>query len=647
MIVGTAGHIDHGKTALVRALTGIDTDRLKEEQARGITIELGFAYWPRPDGGVVGFVDVPGHERLVHTMLAGAAGIDLVLLVVAADDGVMPQTREHLAILDLLGIARGAVVLSKHDLVDATRSAQVQAEIRAALAGTGLAAAPILPVSALTGEGLPALAAFLDAARAALPARARDGAFRLAADRVFTLPGAGTIVTGTVLSGSVAPGDQVTVGPAGLEARIRSLHAQNRKAEQGVAGQRCALVLAGPRIERSAIARGAMVQAPHLHAPTRRADARLTLLASEPRPLRQWAPVHLHHGAADVTARLVLLRGDQIAPGETAPVQLVLDADMALSAGDRFVLRDAGATRTIGGGLLLDLRPPERGRRAPARLAELETLATPHAEHAALALLAHPARVLDLAAFLRDRARPPGEAAALVARHGLVALGEGETCVMAPGTWRAYAAALGTALDSHHTAHPDLPGLPAERLRLALAPRLPAPAFAAALARLRAEGEVVLDRAWLRRPGHEVRFSAEEEALWSLLRAQLAGPARFRPPRVRDLARATGRDEALLRRLFRMAARRGDAEEIAQDHFFLADTVAEMAAIARALAGAAPDGRFNVIAFRDRLDNGRKVAIQILEFFDRHGLTMRRGDWRRINPHKPDLFSPSSSTEAA
>jgi selenocysteine-specific elongation factor len=230
VIVGTAGHIDHGKTALVRALTGIDTDRLKEEQARGITIELGFAYWPRPDGAVVGFVDVPGHERLVHTMLAGAAGIDLVLLVVAADDGVMPQTREHLAILDLLGIAHGAVVLSKHDLVDAARSAQVQAEIRAALSGTGLADAPILPASAVTGAGLAEIGAFLDAARATVPARAGDGAFRLAVDRVFTLAGTGTVVTGTVLSGGVAPGDAVVIGPGGLEARVRSLHAQNRKA---------------------------------------------------------------------------------------------------------------------------------------------------------------------------------------------------------------------------------------------------------------------------------------------------------------------------------------------------------------------------------------------------------------------------------
>jgi selenocysteine-specific elongation factor len=389
------------------------------------------------------------------------------------------------------------------------------------------------------------------------------------------------------------------------------------------------------------------MQAPHLHAPTRRVDARLTLLGSEARPLRQWAPVHVHHGAADVTGRVVLLAGDVLAPGQTALVQLALDSDMALAAGDRFVLRDAGASRTIGGGVLLDLRPPERGRRAAQRLADLEALAAPQAEAAALALLGQPGRALDLGTLLRDRARPPEAAARLVAAHGLVALGDGFGSVMAAESWGGYAAALGATLDAHHAAHPDLPGLGAERLRLSLAPRLPMPAFAAALDRLRREGALVVDRAWVRRPGHEVRFSAEEEAVWSLLRARLGGAGRFRPPRVRDMARAMGQDEAMLRRLCRMAARRGDAEEVAQDHFFLAGTVAEMACTARALAEAAQDGRFNAVAFRDRLDNGRKVAIHILEFFDRHGLTMRRGDWRRINPHKANLFTQPASTEAA
>jgi selenocysteine-specific elongation factor len=259
MIVGTAGHIDHGKTALVRVLTGVDADRLPEEKARGITLDLGFAYWPRPDGQIIGFIDVPGHEKLVHNMLAGATGIDLVLLVVAADDGIMPQTREHLAILDLLGLSRGLVALTKADLADEARRREVIAEITATLAGTCLSGADVIPVSAVTGEGIATLGERLDGLCRATATRAADGRFRLAVDRSFTLVGTGTVVTGTVLSGRVSIGDAVTIGPSGLDARVRSLHVQNRAAERGQVGERCALGLAGAGITKEAIGRGDVV----------------------------------------------------------------------------------------------------------------------------------------------------------------------------------------------------------------------------------------------------------------------------------------------------------------------------------------------------------------------------------------------------
>ena len=316
MIIGTAGHIDHGKTALVRALTGIDTDRLKEEKARGITIDLGFAYLPAPDGEVLGFVDVPGHEKFVHNMLAGAGGIDFALLVVAADDGVMPQTREHLAIVDLLGIGRGLVAMTKVDLVAADRREAVASGDRARAredrprrqrhrAGVGRqrrrhrrAAHPIVRASATQPSAAPA-----------------QGRFRLAVDRSFTLTGVGTVVTGTVLSGAIAVGDHVTVSPSGLSARVRSIHAQNRPAERGLAGERCALNLAGDGIAKDLIHRGDVVLDPALHAPTDRIDARLRLLASERKPIAQWTPVRLHHAAAEVGARIVLLGDAPIAPG--------------------------------------------------------------------------------------------------------------------------------------------------------------------------------------------------------------------------------------------------------------------------------------------------------------------------------------------
>ena len=302
MIIGTAGHIDHGKTSLVRRLTGVDTDRLKEEKERGITIALGFAYWPQSDGRIVGFIDVPGHEKLVHTMLAGASGIDLLLLVVAADDGVMPQTREHLDIARLLGIERTVVALTKADLVEGERLAEAQGEIAALLAATPFADAPILPVSTVTGDGIDELAQLLRELAQASQLRRSDGAFRLAVDRCFTLPGAGTVVTGTVLSGKVSAGDGVTVSPSGIVARVRSIHAQNRPAESGAAGDRCALNLAGPDVAKDAIVRGDMIVSPALHAPATRIDAELTVLASEKKPLAMWQPVRLHHGSSETGA---------------------------------------------------------------------------------------------------------------------------------------------------------------------------------------------------------------------------------------------------------------------------------------------------------------------------------------------------------
>ncbi|EBV3600107.1 selenocysteine-specific translation elongation factor, partial [Salmonella enterica subsp. enterica serovar Virchow] len=332
MIVGTAGHIDHGKTALVKALTGVDGDRLAEEKARGITIDLGFAYADLGAGAVTGFVDVPGHERLIHTMLAGAGGIDLALLVVAADDGPMPQTREHLAILSMLGLSRGAVALTKADLADETRREKTIAEIAALLAPTPLAGAPILPVSALTGEGVADLRALLVAAERETASRARDGPFRLAVDRSFTLPGIGTIVTGTALSGRVAIGDPVIVSPSGLAARVRGIHAQNMPAQDGFAGQRCALNLAGDGVTKDAIRRGDVVLAPDLHAPTDRIDATLTLLAEEPKPVTAWFPARLHSNSVEAGVRIVPLAGD-IGSGQSGLVQLVLDRPIAASVG--------------------------------------------------------------------------------------------------------------------------------------------------------------------------------------------------------------------------------------------------------------------------------------------------------------------------
>jgi selenocysteine-specific elongation factor len=641
VIIGTAGHVDHGKSSLVRALTGTDPDRLKEEKERGITIDLGFAYWKQPDGRVIGFVDVPGHERFVHTMLAGAHGIDLVLLTVAADDGVMPQTREHLAIMCLLGLERAVVALTKIDLVDAPRCAAVTADIASLLAPTPFAGAEIIPVSAITGQGMDSL---VDRLRAAGPQDRTGGRrFRLAVDRCFSLAGAGTVVTGTVLSGSVAVGDRVLVSPSGLEARVRSLHRQNQAADAATAGDRCALNLTGPAITRTAIQRGDMVLNPALHAPTQRIDARIAVLPEEKRALTSWMPIRLHHAAAEVAGRLVPLDADRIVPGTTGLVQLVLDAPIAALAGDRVVLRDTGASRTLGGGVLLDLRAPERRRRTPERLATLRTLDAPVGAAMLAALAAQDPWLVDLTLFLRDHGISAEAGDALLTQTNLVALaGEGVTWGTAQLVWADLRRSAGAVLDAFHHDNPDLQGITVPRLRLMLQPRLAPIPFRAALAGLQAAGDLVVQGAWVRRPGHVARLLPEDEAIWREILPHLSETERFRPPRVRDFARLLHVDERRVRRVLKSVARRGEVDEVAPDHFFLRTTVAEMVAIATSLSD--PSGTlFNAASFRDHLGEGsanagRKVAIQVLDFLDRHGVTVRRGDARFVNRRRAGLF---------
>lgn len=648
MIIGTAGHIDHGKTALIKALTGVDTDRLKEEKARGITIDLGFAYLPVDGGEILGFIDVPGHEGLVHTMLAGAGGIDFALLAIAADDGVMPQTREHLAIIDLLGIRHGIVAVTKADSVSAERCAEVMQQVRGALAATTLADADIVAVSAHTGEGIADLRARLATAARAATRRAADGRFRLAVDRAFTLTGVGVVVTGTVLSGAVALEDHVTVSPSGLRARVRSMHVQNRPATRAQAGDRCALNLAGDGISRDRLHRGDVVLDPALHAPTDRIDARLRLLPSGPKALRQWFPVRLHHGSAEVGARVVLLGDGALAPGTEADVQLVLERPIAAAVPDRFVIRDVSARRTMGGGRFIDLRGPARHRRTPERQAQRAALALPDATAAFAALLTTPPFAWDLTAFLRDRARPADDERTLVDTLGLVTLPTpAATFALGPAHWHQLAADIAERLRSFHADNPDLQGIGREKLRLLTEPRLMAAPFAAALQRLGAAGTIALDGAFVRLASHAAHMSPDDEATWAQLAPMLGGGERFRPPRVRDIATATGRAEREVRRLFKLAGRMGRADEVAHDHFFLRATVNEMVGIVADLAAHADGGIFTAAQFRDRVVNGRKVAIQILEFFDRHGVTLNRDDLRRVVRHRLDLFGPVTPANAA
>jgi selenocysteine-specific elongation factor len=625
MLVGTAGHIDHGKTSLIARLTGRNTDRLPEEQRRGISIELGYAYVPLDDGGTLGFVDVPGHERFVHTMLAGATGIDFVLLVVAADDGVMPQTEEHLDILRLLGIERGAIALTKIDAVSPERVGEVMAQLGTWLAGSPQQDWRVFPLSSRTGEGVAALDASLrESAARAHDARA-GGGFRLAVDRVFTLGGIGTVVTGSVHAGQVSIGDEVLVQPRGIRARVRSLHAQDAPAQTGRAGQRVALNLAG--LSKEDVARGDWVQAPWLANTTDRFDASLRLSAREAKALGQWAGVHLHHGTRDVMARVSVLDAESVAPGGECLATLTASEPLCMSMGDRFVIRDASASRTLGGGRVLDIAPPARGKRAPQRLALLRALDT-----------AAPADALRV--WLQQQPLPVARLVCawnitIETAHALLAQVDAR---IAHGTafgrsaWEALRARTLEAVAATHEREPEMPGLEINRLRRMVAQNVAADALAGLIDELLAEGRLARRGAFLALPSHKAELNRDEQVKWERIKPLLmASP--YGPPRVRDIARDTGLPEGEVRTLLRHVARVGEVTLVALDHFFPTEAVARLADIAAEIAHT--EGTARAAAFRDRIGGGRKVAIQILEFFDRVGFTRRVRDehlLRRDNP---------------
>ena len=616
MIVGTAGHIDHGKTTLVHALTGVDTDRLPEEKARGISIELGYAFLDVPGrpGERLGFIDVPGHERLVHTMLAGATGIDFGLLLIAADDGVMPQTREHLALLSLLGVSRGAVAVTKADRVDAARVDEVRAGAGALLAGTPLAGAPVLAVSARDGTGLEALRTLLfDAARDVVRPDVADEAFRLAIDRAFTLDGVGTVVTGTVHAGRAAVGDDLVVCPSPVErrARVRSLHAGNRAATQAVAGQRCAVALVG--VDRREVSRGQWLVSPGVAAATDRFDVALTLWHEEARALRSGTPVHVHVGTADTMGSVAVLSGDTLAPGASGLVQLVLRVPVGAWRGDRVVLRDNSASRTLAGGTVLDPFAPVRYRRTPQRLAELAAWSCPTPSERWNALLDVAPQGLSRRRWAQAEGRLPESA-------------DDGWHLGAPHAAHVRAAVV-DALEAFHTREPELLGPDSARLRRLAAPRLPPPVWGAVLASLQADGVVWVRGAHVHRPDHALRLSAADERLAQKV-APLLEAAGAEGAWVRDLAGRTHEGEPLMRTTLARLAQRGELHQVVKDLYVAPATMARLAAMARGVAAA--HGEVTAARFRDASGLGRKRAIQVLEYFDRIGLLRRVGEVHRV-----------------
>ncbi len=627
VIVGTAGHIDHGKSSLVEALTGTNPDRLEEEKRRGITIDLGFAFL---DLGKVhlGFVDVPGHEKFVRNMLAGAGGIDLVMLVVAADEGIKPQTREHFEICRLLGVARGIVALTKCDLVDSDALGIARLEIEEFVRGSFLQGAPVLGVSARTGAGLETLKEQLKVTAGQITARDTGNYFRLPIDRAFAMKGFGTVVTGTLISGEMRVGAEVELHPTRKRLRVRGLHSGGKSIERAAAGQRTAVNLAG--IDHGEIRRGMVLAPPGVFDITSRVDARISLLPSS-RPLCSHARVHFHQGTAEATAEVVLLDGAELKPGETAFAQLRLSEPLLLLPGDRFILRQLSPVETIGGGIILDTHALRHRRGDASVTAFLETLERGNREEIIESLVAAAPRGLTLAEIVARTGRHENEIQAAVknlATAGRLRVAGGQPAIaVSSKRMEAWRAAAQKSLEEFHRANPLLPGIPQQDLRAkAKIPR--AEVFAAVLEDLTKTGSVTVDGDLVRRAGREIALSPEESRAKELIEREFER-AGLKAPGFAEVLEKLPVEAARARKILQILLREGVLVKIAEDlvlHRTASKGLRELVAGYRKQRG----DRFNVAAFKELTGVTRKYAIPLLEYLDRERVTRRVGDVRVI-----------------
>ncbi|BBQ76199.1 selenocysteine-specific translation factor [Raoultella ornithinolytica] len=602
MIIATAGHVDHGKTTLLQAITGVNADRLPEEKSRGMTIDLGYAYWPQPDGRVLGFIDVPGHEKFLSNMLAGVGGIDHALLVVACDDGVMAQTREHLAILQLTGKPSLTVALTKANRVEAQRVEEVRGDVTAVLAEFGFTDATLFATAATENQGIAELREHL----LQLSARAhpQHQRFRLAIDRAFTVKGAGLVVTGTALSGEVNVGDTLWLTGVDKPMRVRGLHAQNQAVGQAWAGQRIALNIVGDA-QKEALNRGDWL----LSVRPPEASERVIVELQCHTPLTQWQSLHIHHAASHITGRVSLLEGDL--------AELVLDTPLWLADNDRLVLRDISARVTLAGARVVTLNPPRRGKRKPEYLQWLAALAASQGDDAQ-ALDIHLQRdAVRLDDFAWARQLSDEGLNVLINRPDYLQAGNSLLSAPLAARWQRK---LLDALARYHDQHRDEPGPGRERLRRIALPMEDEALVLLLIEQMRASGTIDSHHGWLHLPEHKAGFTEEQQSIW----LRVADLFADEPWWVRDLAKEAGVEEALMRAVLRQAAQQGMITAIVKDRYYRNDRIVAFARMIRELDLAR--GSTCAADFRDTLNVGRKLAIQILEYFDRIGFTRRRGN---------------------
>jgi selenocysteine-specific elongation factor len=622
-VAGTAGHIDHGKSALVKALTGIDPDRLEEEKRRGMTIDLGFAHFDLPSGRRVGIVDVPGHERLVKNMLAGATGIDLVLLVIAADEGVMPQTREHLDILRFLPLRQGIVVLNKVDLVgDASWLTLVREDVKALVTGTFLEGAPVVELSAKTGQGVPALIEEMDRMLDHLPGFQDDAPARLPIDRVFTMAGFGTVVTGTLWSGRIALGDTLELLPRGRAVRVRGVQSHGQAVSAGIAGSRVAVNLTG--VEKDEVGRGDVLSTPGAFRPTNLIDVRVRLLPASPM-LLHLARTRIYIGSDEAIGRLVLLDRSRIEPADSATAQIRLEKPIVAAAGDAFVIRRYSPMTTIGGGEVVNAHPPRRRRGADSAVAIEHISAAGLPERLAAAVQDAGKRGTTIEEMMEQLSvgRAPLDAA-------LPALGNRGQVLMIRGRLfhRHAADVIGEAVvrevEARHEAEPWRVGIPKEELKAKAFGTGDNHLYAHVMSELIAAGKVDETRDFVRRPGYTPPVDPKlAGARDRILRVLLEG--RFAPPSVDEIAKAVD-EGAAFDRLFRTLRDEGLVVEIGSGVFFHRDVLEEIKRVV--VDEIRKQGNITVAALRDKLSTSRKYSLAVLEYLDSIKMTRRVGDAR-------------------
>ncbi|MDH3414150.1 MAG: selenocysteine-specific translation elongation factor [Gammaproteobacteria bacterium] len=638
MIIATAGHVDHGKTELIKALTGIDTDRLPEEKARGLSIDLGFAYQALPDNTTLGFVDVPGHEKFIRNMLAGVAGIDLGLLVVAADDGVMPQTREHFAILDLLGIKQCVVAITKIDRVDDDRILEVQDQVETLLGNAGHEEIAMYPVCAPDNEGV-------DALRNALHERAQDedgrhidGHFRMAIDRVFILKGVGLVVTGMVFAGAAIIDENLVVSSDGSQVRVRGIRAHNEVSNRARAGERCALNIVGRGVSEASVSRGNWLMHSSLYAPTRRIDVDLRVLGSESRPLKHWTPTHLHIGAGRLAARVAVLSGGSIAAGERGLAQLVLEQDAFVVHGDRFVLRDQSARRTIAGGHVIDPFSPRRGRARPTRIAALHAMNRRNPSHVLGALTELSEVGVPLTPFAVSHNLPDVRTDTIIDSLSLRRVGRHpHERVFNATRWQGFLDHIEMTVGAFHQSRPELPGSHIRDIQIALKPHVETPILEEAAGLLLNEKRLDRQGARFHLPSHVIQVSAHDRQLWSRAAVMLA-PSSGSPPSLHQAAEALGVDKEILEASLKNAVKIGEMVLVAKNRYLPTSYLAQLGCAAEVLAKKTVDGYFTAAEYCDQTQTGRNFAIDLLEYFDRLGFTERIDNKRHIKRPASTVF---------